>query len=74
MAGRGHGDVRARGRMTYFERSGNYIICSIGGPFGHPDAVYEAYFGKENLEVNLSSAEAAREVCRAHAKAQREAA
>lgn len=60
--------------MTNFEKSGLYTVCSIGGPFGHPDAVYEAYFGKENLEVNLPSAEAAREVCRAHAKARKEAA
>lgn len=60
--------------MTHFESSGEYTICSIGGAFGDPNAVYEAYFGKENLEVNLPTAEAAREVCRAHAKAQREAA
>lgn len=59
--------------MTYSEKSGAYTVCSIGGPFGSPDAVYEAYFGKENLDVNLPTAEAAREVCRQHAMA-REAA
>lgn len=60
--------------MTYFEKSGPYTVCSIGGPFGSREAVYEAYFGKENLEVNLPSADAAREVCRSHAKALKEAA
>lgn len=60
--------------MTYHESSGPYTACSIGGDFDSPDAVFEAWHGKENLEVNLPTAEAAREVCRAHAKAQREAA
>jgi hypothetical protein len=60
--------------MKYHERSGPYIVCSIGGAFDSPDAVYEAWHGKENLAVNLPTAEAAREVCRAHAKAQRVAA
>lgn len=60
--------------MTYFEKSGGYTVCSIGGAFDSPEAVYEAYYGKENLAVNLPTAEAAREVCRAHAKAQKVAA
>lgn len=60
--------------MTYFERSGDYTVCSIGGPFGSPEAVYEASHLKENIGVNLPSAEVAREVCRVHAKAQKAAA
>lgn len=58
----------------YSEKSGPYTVCSIGGPFGHPDAVYEWWFGREQMDVNLPSAEAAREACRAHAKAQKAAA
>lgn len=61
--------------MTYFEKSGPYTVCSIGGHFDDPQAKYEAWFrGSEQLDVNLPSAEAAREVCRAHAKAMKEAA
>lgn len=60
--------------MTYFERSGAYTVCSIGGHFGHPNAVYEWWFGREQMDVNLPTAEAAREACRAHAMAQRVAA
>lgn len=60
--------------MKYHETSGGYTVSSIGGDFDSPDAVFEAYFGRENLDVNLPTAEAAREVCRAHAKAQKEAA
>jgi hypothetical protein len=52
----------------YFETSGPYTVCSIGGAFGSAEAVYEAWYGKENLEVNLPTSEAARDMCRAHAK------
>lgn len=55
--------------MKYHEKSGSYTVSSIGGDFDSPDAVFEASYGKENLDVNLPTAEAAREVCRAHAKA-----
>lgn len=60
--------------MNYHETSGPYTICAIGGEFDSPESVYEAWHGKENLDVNLPTAEAAREVCRAHAKALKEAA
>lgn len=60
--------------MTYHERSGAYTVCSIGGDFDSPDAAFESWHGKENLAVNLPTTEAAREVCRAHAKAQKAAA
>lgn len=60
--------------MKYYEKSGGYTVCSIGGDFDSPEAVYEAWYGKENLNVNLPTAEAARDVCRVHAKAQRVAA
>jgi hypothetical protein len=60
--------------MKYHETSGPYTVSSIGGAFDSPEAVYEAWHGKENLDVNLPTAEAAREVCRAHAKALRVAA
>lgn len=60
--------------MTYHEISGAYTVCAIGGDFDSPDAVFEAWRGKEQLDVNLASAEAAREACRAHAKAQKAAA
>lgn len=60
--------------MKYHETSGPYSVCSIGGGFGSPEAVYEAWYAKENLAVNLPTAEAACEVCREHAKARRVAA
>jgi hypothetical protein len=60
--------------MKYFETSGPYTVCSIGGDFDSHDAVFEAWHGKENLDVNLPTTEAAREVCRAHAKQQKAAA
>lgn len=59
--------------MKYHETSGQYTICSIGGDFDSPDAVFEAYYGKEELEINLPNAEAAREVCRKHAMARKAA-
>lgn len=60
--------------MTYFEKSGPFTVCSIGGDFDSLDALFEAWRGKEQLEVNLPTAEAAREVCRAHSKAMKVAA
>ena len=51
----------------YYEKSGAYTVCSIGGPFGSPDATYEAWHYSENLAVNLRSATAARTICREHA-------
>ena len=60
--------------MTYFEKSGPYTVCSIGGAFGDPNVKYEWWFRGQQFDVNLPSAEAAREACRTHAKTQRVAA
>lgn len=60
-------------RSPYHEASacGRYTVCAIGPqPYR-----FEAWHEREQLAVNLSAAERAREICREHAERhQREAA
>lgn len=52
---------------SYHEASdcGGYTVCAIGGRDG---VKFEAWRGKQQLAVNLETAEEAREVCRVDAK------